>query len=60
MDISDANKKIVNSGLNVRILNLGSSTASGARVISQSIPPGTVVEKNTILELEILYTDFED
>ena len=60
MDISNANKKVVNSGLNVRILNPSSSSASGARVVSQSIPPGTVVEKNTVLELEILYTDFED
>lgn len=60
LDIAVANSKIVNAGLNIKITNLGSTSASGARVIFQSIPPGTVVPKNTVVEIEILYTDFED
>ena len=60
LDSAEANKKIVNSGLNVRITRLGATSAKGAKVISQSIPYGTVVQKNTVVELEILYTDFED
>lgn len=59
-DLAEANKKIVNAGLNVGIRNPGSTVAAGAKVISQSIPPGTVTSKNTVVEIEILYTDFED
>ena len=57
---TEANKKIVNAGLNIKIKNPVSSTVLGAKVISQSIPAGTVVPKNTVVEIEIIYTDFED
>ena len=60
LDISTANKMIVNAGLNIKILNLSSSGQGGAIVKSQSIEQGTVVDKNTVLELEIIYLDFED
>ncbi len=60
MDISEANKLITNSGLNIKIKSLSSSAAGGAVVSAQSLAYGTVVPKNTVLELEILYLDFED
>ncbi len=59
MDISKANELITNAGLNLRITGI-STSRSGATVISQSLAYGTVVEKNSIIELEILYLDFED
>ena len=60
LDITEANKLITNSGLNIKIKNLSSSAAGGAVVNTQSLAHGTVVPKNTVLELEILYLDFED
>ena len=60
LDVSKANDIILNSGLNLRITGISSPASTGATVISQSIPEGTVVEKNSILEIEILYLDFED
>ena len=60
LDIADANKQISNAGLNLKILNLRSSSQGGAIVKSQSLAYGTVVPKNTVLELEIIYLDFED
>lgn len=58
LELSEANRIILNSGLNIRIK--GNPQSSGATVISQSIPEGAVVKKGTVLEIEILYTDFED
>ncbi len=60
LDIAKANEIIINAGLNIRITGINSSSVKGATVISQSIPPGTVAEKNSIIELEILHLDFED
>ena len=58
LTLSEANKILTDRGLNFHI----SSAISGknATVASQSIPPNTVVEKSTVIELEILYLDFED
>ena len=60
MDVAEANKKILNAGLNIKISNIAALKVCGATVISQSIPKGTVVNKNSVIELEILYLDFED
>lgn len=59
MTIEEANKIITNSGLNIRIKNSAISGKS-ATVISQSLTSGSAVEKNSIIELEIVYLDFED
>lgn len=60
LDVSAANEIIINSGLNVRIIGLNTSSSAGATVLSQSLPEGTVAAKNSILEIEILHLDFED
>lgn len=60
LDVSVANQIIANANLNIKISNLSSSNTGGAIVNSQSIAYGTVVPKNTVLELEIIYLDFED
>ncbi len=60
LDIAKANEIIINSGLNLRITGINSASVGGATVISQSLPFGTVVEKNSIIELEIVHLDFED
>ncbi len=60
LDVSVANKIITNANLNIKISNLPSSTIGGAIVSSQSIVYGTVVPKNTVVEIEIIYLDFED
>ena len=58
ISIDAANEIIIQSGLNIRIK--GISGDGKATVVSQSIPPGSVVPLGTVIELEILYLDFED
>lgn len=56
---SEANKGIVNAGLNVRIKGL--SKASGAATCSgQSPAAGTVVEPGTIVTLDFAYAEVRD
>ncbi|MBQ9070394.1 MAG: PASTA domain-containing protein [Clostridia bacterium] len=59
LSVEEANKLLINSGLNVKIANL-SIKEGKATVVSQSIPEGSVVSKNSVVLLEILYLDFED
>ena len=58
LSIEEANALITNSGLNIRIKN--PYKIGGATVVYQSLTEGTVVERNSVLEIEILYLDFED
>lgn len=58
LSIEDANKLIINAGLNLKIKN--SLGKGGATVVYQSVSEGAVLPKNSIIELEILYLDFED
>ncbi len=56
---SEANKGIVNAGLNVRIKGL--SKATGAAVCSaQSPAAGTVVEPGTVITLDFAYAEVRD
>lgn len=57
--VEEANKLIINAGLNIKIRNPG-NTGANATVISQSVTSGSAIEKNSIIELEIVYFDFED
>ncbi len=59
MSLYEANEAIINSGLNLRIEGIG-DFSGGATVVAQSLTPGSVVSKNSIIELKILYLDFED
>ena len=58
LKLSDANKILINSGLNIRIR--ADADSDDATVVTQNIPHGTVVQMGSIVELEILYLDFED
>jgi beta-lactam-binding protein with PASTA domain len=53
-----ANELLMKSGLNLRISGVVKSGI--ATVVSQSIPHGSVVSAGTVIELYILYLDFED
>lgn len=58
LSIEEANKIIINAGFNIKIKNPYGS--GGATVTYQSAAEGTVLNKNSVIELEILYLDFED
>jgi beta-lactam-binding protein with PASTA domain len=53
-----ANELLMKIGLNLRISGVVKSGI--ATVVSQSIPHGSVVSAGTVIELYILYLDFED
>ena len=58
LSVEEANRLIINAGLNVKIKNpIGHG---GATVTYQSLTAGTVVKRNSVIEIEILYLDFED
>ena len=58
LSVEEANRLITNSGLNLKIKN--PREYGGATVVYQSIAAGTVAKRNSIVEIEILYLDFED
>ena len=58
LSIEKANELIINAGLNIKIKN--PSLTGGATVIYQSVSAGAVLERNSIVEVEILHLDFED
>ncbi|MBQ7836274.1 MAG: PASTA domain-containing protein, partial [Clostridia bacterium] len=53
-----ANRILVNAGLNVRIM--GAKDSQSATVISQSVEPGTMVARGTVVEINIVHTDITD
>ena len=55
ISIDEAVKKAINSGLNIKIRG-----NNGGTVISQSLPIGALVERGSVITLEVLVTDFED
>ena len=58
LSVEEANRLITNSGLNLKIKN--PRKYGGATVVYQSIAAGTVAKRNSVVEIEILYLDFED
>ena len=58
LSADSANELLIQSGLNMRIT--GTIESGVATVVSQSIPSGSVVPLGTVVELYILYLDFED
>ena len=59
LSLYEANLRLTNAGLNLRIDGMLLENGD-ATVVSQSLTPGSVVNKNSIIELKILYLDFED
>ncbi len=61
LSLEQANKLIVNSGLNIRIKGNICSNANGVlTVTAQSVEPGVAVIKGTVIEITVIYLDFED
>jgi stage V sporulation protein D (sporulation-specific penicillin-binding protein) len=59
IDAAQANEILTYCGLNIKITTIYDNS-TGAVVSLQSIPPGTVVPRNTVIEISILHLDFED
>jgi beta-lactam-binding protein with PASTA domain len=59
MEASEANKLLLDRGFNLKIKGI-KTNYGGATVIYQSLNPGNVVPTESVIELEIVYTDFED
>ncbi len=53
-----ATRILVNAGLNVRIK--GAKDGESATVISQSVDPGTMVARGTVVEISLVHTDITD
>ena len=59
LSIYEVNYLLTNKGFNVKYKGVISPNES-ATVISQSLPPNSVVLYGSVIELEVLYLDFED
>ena len=60
LDADEAMKLAVNSGLNLLIRGNSPNNANGSRVSAQSLTPGTVVRRGTVIDITILYYDSEE
>ncbi len=57
----DANKIVIDEGLNIRILGTPAYlSGTGVKVIAQSIAPGTLVPRGTVLEVTFRYLEEGD
>ncbi len=55
-----ANQALINAGLNIRVEGTKNYTGLGIKVSEQSISPGTVVPKGTVVVITFPYTESED
>ncbi len=61
MTAAVANQTLINAGLNIRIQGTKNYlSGTGATAVSQSIAPGTVVPRGTVIEVTFLYQDDTD
>lgn len=61
MTAAAANQTLIDAGLNIRIQGTKNYlSGTGATAVSQSIEPGTVVPKGTVVEITFLYQDDTD
>jgi stage V sporulation protein D (sporulation-specific penicillin-binding protein) len=61
MDLANAVRVAVNSGLNLKILGRSDSASGGSdRVSEQSLPPGKEVKRGSVISIRLINTDFED
>ena len=58
MTAAEANKALANAGFNIHLE--GALNGSGAKVMTQSIPAGTVAPKGTVITVDIRHTEFTD
>ena len=58
MTAAQANKALANAGFNIHLE--GALNGSGAVVMSQSLPKGTVAAKGTVITVDIRHTNFTD
>ena len=58
MTAAQANKALADAGFNIHLE--GALNGSGAKVMTQSIPAGTVAAKGTIITVDIRHTEFTD
>lgn len=60
LDCLLANEAAINSGLNIRITGSSPDNAQGAKVAAQSLTPGSVVPRGSVITLTVLFYDYED
>ena len=60
MTISQANYALTTAGLNIRLTGAVQSSAAGAKAVSQSVAPGTVVPYGTTVTVNFLYINVTD
>lgn len=58
--LMEANRIATNMGLNIHITGVTDMTSEVLCIVSQSLPPTTVVKKGTVIEVRAMRTDFED
>ncbi len=58
--VSEGLRMLLNAGLNIKFTGSGSSPLSSDTIFSQSIPPGEMVKRGTVICIQVLKTDFED
>ena len=60
LSAAEANKLAADAGLNIRISGVKDFGRECIKIVSQSIPPGALVDRGEAIELLALRTDFED
>ena len=60
LSLAEANRIIINSGLNVKIKGVNNSSGADVVVTYQSIAPGEKLKRGAVLEIRAQGTDFKD
>ena len=61
MKLVDAIKAAINAGLNIRLAGMGAISPSAASPVSeQSLPPGGIVKRGSVITIRAITNDFED
>lgn len=55
-----ANQALINAGFNILIEGTKNLTGGGVKVVSQSVPAGTVLPRGTVIEIKLLYLEDTD
>ena len=61
MKLVDAIKAAINAGLNIRLAGMGAISPSAASPVSeQSLPPGVIVKRGSVIIIRAITNDFKD